>query len=198
MDNFLDIFDPPSPPCGQTWTFTEPPLKTMWTFWVRPPLIPQNIKKIRLKNPTQCPVLYVRYTFSWRFCSFLVKICVHVDIWQTPPSPLVDKRGHLPNPPSPLLCPHGLWMPPYICSHGPMITQCFFFFFFVLSCSSQPPGVISQLSLLCKKKCKDLLSQPLFSIFYVSQQFRQQSKVSTKFLVFSLNMVLYMVYVSII
>ena len=30
----------------------------------------------------------------------------------TPSPPLVDRHGFFRNPPSPLRCPHGLWMPP--------------------------------------------------------------------------------------
>ena len=33
VDGILDIFDPPSPPCGPTWFFGQPPLENHVEFW---------------------------------------------------------------------------------------------------------------------------------------------------------------------
>ena len=43
VDGFLDIFDPPSPLCGQTWSLDKPTLKTMWIFMLTSPLYFKNI-----------------------------------------------------------------------------------------------------------------------------------------------------------
>ena len=70
------------------------------------------------------PKLIYKYNFFLKFSQPFLNSCtknwspkkvfVHVDKPLTLPPPNVDKHGFFGNPPSPLSCPHGLWMPPML------------------------------------------------------------------------------------
>ena len=117
----------PLPPCGQTWTFWEPPSLSMWIFqWPPSRFISKKIFKVpiywKFKIQTYYK-LFVEYLVPNTFIlhSSLIQylqipeikcknvgIIIHMDRGLDPPSPHVDKHGHFGNPPSPLGCPHGL------------------------------------------------------------------------------------------
>ena len=122
MDQFSELFDPPSPLVDLTWTFGWPPLLTMWTFQIPPPpflkffdskIIHNLLRKVFFLQffwKLWCRLFFFLNHFWKR--GILKQKKVHMDHPLDPPSPLVDWHGQFGNPPSPLTGPRGLWMTP--------------------------------------------------------------------------------------